>query len=50
MLPNPIRSEDRKQCPNLEARSGRVRRWSADRARAGFYQAWRTVRYAKRFH
>ena len=48
MSANPIDLDARRSCPNLEARSGRPRRWSTDPARHSYYQWARQRRLAQR--
>jgi len=48
MSANPINLDARRSCPNLEARSGRPRRWSTDPARHSYYQWARQRRLARR--
>jgi hypothetical protein len=47
MSANPIDLDARRSCPNLEARSGRPRRWSTDPARHSYYQ-WARQRHLAR--
>ena len=48
MSANPIDLDARRSCPNLEARSSRPRRWSADPARHSYYHWARQRRLARR--
>ena len=44
----PYSRELMRRCDNLEMRSARRRRWSADEARRAWYHGWRTMRFSKR--
>lgn len=50
MSPNQIDRVAQKSCVNLEAKSGRHRRWSTDQARKAFYARSRAERYSRRLN